>query len=110
MQMPMADCRFKRLLQPRLNNMDMAALQRFYCFFIYVEAANLKTGLRQCDRGGQADIAQPHDSNFHNFLTSFRKIFLHYTTFSADFNVVFEFSPQSVYNDKYPAIHTVLIG
>ena len=97
--MAVCDRLFKRFLQARLYNMDMAALKGFDRFFVDVEAADLKTGLSQRDRGRQADIAQSHDSNFHNFRTSFSIIFLHYTTFFAKFNVVFEFLPNSVYND-----------
>ena len=78
--------------------MDVAALQRFNGFLVHVEAADLKAGLREGDRGRQADVAQPHDSNFHNFRTSFSKIFLHYTTFFAEFNVVFEFLMKCRYN------------
>ena len=99
MQMTVCNSLFKCFLQTRLYNMDMTALQGFDGLFVYVKAADLKTSLSQRDRRRQADITQSHDSNFHNFRTSFSIIFLHYTTFFAEFNVVFEFSPKRVYND-----------
>ena len=97
-QMAVSDCLFKRLLQARLDNVDVAALKGFDGFLVDVEAADLKTGFSEGDRGRQADIAKTHDSNFHSFLTSFSVIFLHYTTFFAKFNVVFEFLREYVYN------------
>ncbi len=99
MQMPVGNSLFKCFLQARLHDMNMAALQGFDSLFVYVKAADLKTSLSQRDRRRQADITQSHDSNFHNFRTSFSIIFLHYTTFFTEFNVVFEFSPKRVYND-----------
>ena len=99
MQMTVCNSLFKCFLQTRLYNMDMTALQGFDGLFVYVKAADLKTSLSQRDRRRQADITQSHDSNFHNFRTSFSIIFLHYTTFFTEFNVVFEFSPKRVYND-----------
>ena len=99
MQMTVCNSLFKCFLQTRLYNMDMTALQGFDSLFVYVKAADLKTSLSQRDRRRQADITQSHDSNFHNFRTSFSIIFLHYTTFFTEFNVVFEFSPKRVYND-----------
>ena len=99
MQMTVCNSLFKGFLQTRLYNMDMTTLQGLDGIFVYVKAADLKTGLSQRDRRRQADITQSHDSNFHNFRTSFSIIFLHYTTFFTEFNVVFEFSPKRVYND-----------
>ena len=87
------------VLQAGLYDMDMAAFEGFDGLFVYVKAADLETGLSQRDRRRQTDITQSHDSNFHNFRTSFSIIFLHYTTFFAKFNVVFEFSLKRVYND-----------
>ena len=98
MQMTVCNSLFKCFLQTRLYNMDMTALQGFDSLFVYVKAADLKTSLSQRDRRRQADITQSHDSNFHNFRTSFSIIFLHYTTFFAKFNVVFEFLREYVYN------------
>ena len=97
--MPVGDRLLERFLQARLHDMNMAALERLNRFFVHVKAADLKPCLGQRDRGRQADVAQPHDSNFHNFRTSFSKIFLHYTTFFAKFNVVFEFLPKCRYNE-----------
>ena len=66
---------FKRLLQAGLDNVDVAALQRFDGFRIHVKAAYLEARFREGDRGRQTDIAQPHDSNFHNFQTSLSTVF-----------------------------------
>ena len=92
---------FKRLLQAWLDDMDVTALEGFDRFFVYIKAADFKTGFREGDRGRQADIAQSHDSNFHNNLPSFSKIFLHYTTFFLNFNQRFEFSHRNRYNGWY---------
>ena len=105
-QMAVRHCFFKRLLQARLDNVDVAALKGFDGFLIDVKAADLKTGFCEGDRGRQADVAKTHDSNFHSFLTSFSVIFLHYTTFFAKFNVVFEFLREYVYN----VLHSVFRG
>src|SRR5699024_4453041 len=91
---------FKRLLQARLDNVDVAALECFDGFPVHVEAADLKASLREGDRGRQADIAQPHDSNFHSIDASLMTFSVHYTTFFANFNQRFEFFAQSRYNDS----------
>lgn len=52
--MAVSDCLFKRLLQARLDNVDVAALKGFDGFLVDVEAADLKTGFSEGDRGRQA--------------------------------------------------------
>ena len=45
MQMTVCNSLFKGFLQTRLYNMDMTALQGLDGIFVYVKAADLKTGL-----------------------------------------------------------------
>ena len=52
--MAVSNCLFKRLLQTRLDNVDVAALKGFDGFLVDVEAADLKTGFSEGDRGRQA--------------------------------------------------------